>query len=84
VRVKFAGSFGVMIVADSGPGVPEAELSRIFERYYRAEDSRSRDGGGSGLGLTIVRALTEAHGGTVQAGRAHLGGLEVEVRIPRI
>lgn len=82
VQVGYAGSFGVLSIGDSGPGVPDAELPRIFERYYRAEDSRSRDGGGSGLGLTIVRALVEAHGGTVQARRTHLGGLEVEVRIP--
>jgi signal transduction histidine kinase len=84
VRVALTPSFafGALRVADSGPGVPDPELPRIFERYYRAEDSRSREAGGSGLGLTIVRALSEAHGGTVQARRADLGGLEIEVRLP--
>ncbi len=86
VRIRFSleRGFGVLRVADSGPGVPDAELSHIFERYYRAEDSRSREAGGSGLGLTIVRALVEAHGGTVLAHRADLGGLQVEVRIPSV
>jgi signal transduction histidine kinase len=86
VHVSFSleRGFSVLIVADSGPGVADAELTRIFERYYRAEDSRSREAGGSGLGLTIVRALVEAHGGTVLARRADLGGLQVEVRIPSV
>jgi two-component system, OmpR family, sensor histidine kinase BaeS len=82
VRVDWEAGSGVLRVSDSGPGVPDAELSRIFERYYRAETSRSRGSGSSGLGLTIVQALVAAHGGTVTARRGELGGLEVEVRIP--
>jgi two-component system, OmpR family, sensor histidine kinase BaeS len=82
VTLLSSHGFGVLQVADSGSGVPNAELLHIFERYYRAEDSRSREAGGSGLGLTIVRALVEAHGGTVHARHADLGGLEIEVQVP--
>ena len=54
-------------VADSGEGVPPEELSRIFERFHRADPSRSRATGGAGLGLTIAKQLVEAHGGTIRA-----------------
>ncbi len=57
----------VIDVADTGSGIAPEELPHVFERFWRAEKSRSRQGGGSGLGLAIVRKLTEAHGGTVTA-----------------
>lgn len=53
-------------VADEGPGLPAAQAERVFERFYRAERSRSRAHGGSGLGLSIVAALVHAHGGSVE------------------
>jgi len=61
-------------VCDSGPGIPESELESIFERFYRADKSRARASGGSGLGLTIAKVLVEAHGGRIWAENAQTGG----------
>jgi len=52
-------------VSDTGPGLTPEEQAQVFERFWRADTSRSRDGGGSGLGLTIARYLVEAHGGDI-------------------
>jgi two-component system sensor histidine kinase BaeS len=71
-----------LAVMDSGAGVPDAHLGRLFERFYRVDDSRSKSSGGSGLGLAIVRAIAVAHGGTVTATRSRLGGLEVRLALP--
>jgi two-component system phosphate regulon sensor histidine kinase PhoR len=54
-------------VSDEGPGIPDEDLSRVFERFYRVDKSRARDPGGTGLGLAIVRHLVELHGGRVRA-----------------
>ncbi len=62
-----SGSCLRVSVADSGPGIPAADLPFVFDRFYRADRSRSRSTGGSGLGLTIVKQLVEAHGGRVWA-----------------
>ncbi|MEU1983856.1 HAMP domain-containing sensor histidine kinase [Nocardia sp. NPDC019395] len=70
-------------VTDTGPGMSPEQAERVFERFYRADDSRSRGSGGSGLGLSIVQALVAAHGGTV-AVRSELGrGTTFTVRLPR-
>jgi signal transduction histidine kinase len=54
-------------VADSGVGIPEDALPRLFERFYRVDPSRSREDGGTGIGLAIARSVVEAHGGTISA-----------------
>lgn len=61
-------------VRDTGPGIPESQLTRIFERFARVEEARDSSSGGSGLGLAIVAAIVEAHGGTVEASNAPDGG----------
>jgi len=69
-------------VADSGPGVAEADLSRIFEPYYRTDDARARKSGGSGLGLAIAKRAVERQGGRIRASNADGGGLEIEIVLP--
>jgi two-component system sensor histidine kinase CpxA len=72
----------VVAVADSGPGVPEEHLLRIFDAFYRVDSSRTRETGGVGLGLTIVKTCVESCGGTVIARNCVPHGLEVEIRLP--
>ncbi len=66
---------------DSAPGVPEADLGRLFERLYRVDASRSRVTGGAGLGLAIARNIVQAHGGRISAAPSSLGGLRVVVEL---
>jgi len=70
-------------VGDEGPGVPETELERVFEPFYRLENSRSRDSGGTGLGLSIARNIAEQHGGTLTLRNRAGGGLEALLLLPR-
>jgi signal transduction histidine kinase len=70
-------------VADEGPGIPEQDLSRVFERFYRVDKSRARDPGGTGLGLAIVKHLVELHGGAVRAENRPRGGARFVVTIPQ-
>lgn len=69
-------------MSDEGPGLEEASRARVFERFYRGDPSRTRETGGAGLGLSIVAAIVEAHGGRVSAGEAAGGGASFEVRLP--
>jgi signal transduction histidine kinase len=73
----------VIRVRDSGPGIPEAELERVFEPFYRLESSRNRDSGGSGLGLSIARDIAQSHGGSLTLANLPAGGLEALLRLPR-
>ncbi|HWY19244.1 MAG TPA: HAMP domain-containing sensor histidine kinase [Solirubrobacteraceae bacterium] len=70
------------VVEDDGPGIPRAQRERIFDRFYRTDAARDRPSGGAGLGLAIVRAIVEAHGGRVAAGRSPEGGARIEVELP--
>lgn len=69
-------------VEDSAPGVAADQINRLFERFFRAENSRNRASGGSGLGLAICRNIVEAHAGDIAASASHLGGLCIEIRLP--
>ncbi|MDX2600650.1 HAMP domain-containing sensor histidine kinase [Streptomyces caniscabiei] len=74
----------VLTVRDTGDGIAAADLPHVFDRFWRAEKSRSRRTGGSGLGLSIVRQFVEAHDGTVTVGSTPGGGAEFTVRLPRV
>jgi len=69
-------------ITDSGPGIADEDLPRIFERFYKGDKSRSRVSGGSGLGLSIVKKAVELHGGTVSAYAAPGGGASFRVELP--
>jgi two-component system, OmpR family, sensor histidine kinase BaeS len=77
-----AGDPVTMTVRDRGPGIAAEHLPHVFERFYRADPSRTRDTGGSGLGLAIVEQLVRAHGGTVTAYNAPDGGAVFQVVLP--
>jgi signal transduction histidine kinase len=69
-------------IDDEGPGIPDAELPRVFQPFYRVEDSRSRDTGGSGLGLAIAQSIVQAHGGELTLVNRAVGGLRACVSLP--
>ncbi len=84
VRISVAaeGPFAVLAVGDNGPGMRPEDAARVFERFFRADPSRVRSSGGSGLGLSIVAALVAAHGGTVGVDSKERVGTTFTVRLP--
>src|SRR5712691_6075177 len=82
--VRAAGGRVEIIVSDEGPGIPDEDLTRVFERFYRVDKSRARDPGGTGLGLAIVKPLIELHGGSVRAESRPEGGTRFIVTLARI
>ncbi|MBK8175534.1 MAG: HAMP domain-containing protein [Rhodospirillales bacterium] len=83
-RVTLAATATSLVVSvdDDGPGLPEGELERVFEPFYRLETSRSRETGGVGLGLSLLRAAIDAHGGRVFLANRPSGGLRATVVLP--
>jgi signal transduction histidine kinase len=91
--VKYGGSATVSVteaadayeirVRDRGPGIPEHELDKVFDPFYRLERSRNRETGGTGLGLTIAKNIVGAHGGALVLRNVAEGGLEARVTLPR-
>jgi signal transduction histidine kinase len=82
VTVGRDGDTAVLEVSDDGPGVPQADRARVFERFVRLDDARARTDGGSGLGLAIVAEVVAAHGGSVEVTDGPAGGALFRVRIP--
>lgn len=74
----------VVDVCDEGPGIPEAEIANVFKPFVRLEGSRNRKTGGSGLGLSIVKSIVEAHQGRIELSNRASGGLRVRVTLPRM
>jgi two-component system sensor histidine kinase BaeS len=83
IRVSSTVDFMTLAVADTGTGIAAEDLPHVFDRFWRAEKSRSRQTGGSGLGLAIVRHLVQAHGGTVTAESEMDAGSTFTVRLPK-
>ncbi len=83
IEVEDAPEQVVMRIIDDGPGIPEQELERAFEPFYRGERSRSRETGGTGLGLGIARNIARAHGGELVLKNRSGGGLEAILTLPR-
>jgi two-component system OmpR family sensor kinase len=81
VAVALEQETAVVRVEDSGPGIPAADRERIFDRFYRVDKARSRDRGGSGLGLSVASALVRAHGGTIELS-SEPGSTVFTVRLP--
>lgn len=83
ITTRIEHDHAVLRCIDSGPGLSPAALHSAFEPFWRDEDSRARDKGGSGLGLSVVRAIVHAHGGQVQADNAPGRGASFTVTLPR-
>jgi two-component system OmpR family sensor kinase len=81
-RVFAEGGAAIIEIDDDGPGVPIAELERVFDPFYRGEPSRNRETGGIGLGLAVVRSVARAHGGDVTLHNREGGGLTARVTLP--
>lgn len=82
IKLSCKGNFVHFSISDDGAGVPEEELSSIFERFYRIDKSRARETGGAGLGLAIAKSIVEKHDGEIAAKKSALGGLEVVISLP--
>jgi two-component system OmpR family sensor kinase len=82
VRLAARDGWAVVEIVDHGPGMTDDVAARVFERFYRADASRTRGSGGSGLGLAIVAALVEAHGGRLELDTAPGRGATFRVLLP--
>ena len=82
VELRRSDGQAVLTVSDDGPGLTEEQAARVFERFYRSDSSRTRASGGVGLGLSIVAAVTEAHGGTAEARPTPGGGATFVITLP--
>ena len=83
LQVQDTATHATITLEDTPPGPPDADIHRLFDRFYRAESSRSRAHGGSGLGLCVCRAIVNAHHGTIEAEPSDIGGLRIIVRLPK-
>ena len=82
IAVRAEGGQAVVTVADTGIGVPEQEMPRLFERFHRIENARSRSNEGSGIGLALVQELVQLHGGTITASSIEGAGTTFTIRLP--
>jgi len=71
-----------LFIEDDGPGIPEDKREEVFKAFYRLEESRNKQTGGVGLGLSITKDIIRSHGGTIKLSEGSLGGLKVEIKLP--
>jgi signal transduction histidine kinase len=83
VQVMDNSAESTILVSDTGIGIPDKDIDHIFERFYRTEKSRSRQTGGAGIGLTIVKSIMEAHNGTVEVFNKEGEGSTFIIRLPK-
>ena len=83
-RQGTTGTEAVIKISDSGPGVPDEALEKLFQPFYRIDDARGRQTGGVGLGLAITERAVRLHGGTIGASNRSEGGLMIEIRLPAL
>lgn len=83
VAFEFTDDLCIIKVTDDGPGIPDGEKLKVFDRFYRLDDSRARDTGGTGLGLAITKEAVLLHGGTIAVTDAESGGSIFTVKLPR-
>ena len=83
VSLHPSGNQIAIVVSDDGPGVGDDDLAKLFDRFFRVDPARSREKGGSGLGLSIVAAIVRAHGGVIRASHTPGGGLTMTVLLPQ-
>jgi two-component system OmpR family sensor kinase len=84
LRVALEDGEGVLVVSDDGSGIPDAERTRVFERFVRLDRDRARAAGGSGLGLAIVAEIVAAHQGSIEVHGSPAGGAEFVLRLPAV
>jgi two-component system sensor histidine kinase BaeS len=84
IKLSMESNRIVLLWSDSGPGVNDNELGKLFDRLYRVDGSRNRETGGSGLGLAIVKNIVTAHKGSVEAKQSSLGGVAIEITLPTL
>jgi heavy metal sensor kinase len=82
VQIRLDGKDVLLIIADTGVGIPPEHLPHLFERFYRVDVARSRDAGGSGLGLAICKSIIDAHGGSIDVQSKPDQGSTFTVRLP--
>ena len=82
IRATRNGSVLEITVDDNGPGIPEAQREDVFRPFFRIDESRNAETGGTGLGLTIARDIVHGHGGTLSLGESPAGGLRARIRVP--
>lgn len=82
IALATAGNKAVLTISDAGPGLPEEVYKSGIQYFQRFDRSRSRESGGSGLGMTIMKRIIENAGGSIQLGKSQFGGLEIEINLP--